>query len=124
LHIKAGGGVRRCEWTGSVDYPVKQVSGALNLGLIFEQKRRLAFGDTRLTFEDCHVIAKTCKIYPWFSLLRRRPLNPDPQLRVRAFEPKPNETVQGVVKRTVPPGANKDLFLASLIFYPECSSDL
>ena len=32
--------------------------------------------------------------------------------------------VQGVVKRTVPPGANKDLFLASLIFYPEYSSDL
>jgi hypothetical protein len=32
--------------------------------------------------------------------------------------------IQGVVKRTVPPGANKDLFLASLIFYSEYSSDL
>jgi hypothetical protein len=37
--------------TGSVDYPVKQVSGALNLGLIFEQKRRLAFGDGNLHLE-------------------------------------------------------------------------
>jgi hypothetical protein len=35
-----------------------------------------------------------------------------------------NSKVQGVVKRTVPPGANKDLFLASLMFYPECSSNL
>jgi hypothetical protein len=32
--------------------------------------------------------------------------------------------LQGVVKRTVPPSANKDLFLTSPIFYPECSSDL
>lgn len=37
--------------TGSVDYPVKQVSGALNLGLKFEQKRRLAFGDGNLHLE-------------------------------------------------------------------------
>jgi hypothetical protein len=32
--------------------------------------------------------------------------------------------LQSVIKRTVPPGANKNLFLASLMFYPECSSDL
>jgi hypothetical protein len=35
-----------------------------------------------------------------------------------------NRVVQGAVKRIVPPGANKDLFLASLVFYPGCSSDL
>ena len=63
MHIKAGGGVRRCKWTGSIDYPVKQVSGALNLGLI-EQKRRLAFGDMRLTFQDCHVVAKRILFCP------------------------------------------------------------
>ena len=71
--------MRRCEWTGSVDYPVKQVSGALSLGLIFEQKRRLVFGDTRLTFVDCHVIAKTRKIYPWLTWTATK---------VKAFEPK------------------------------------
>jgi hypothetical protein len=35
-----------------------------------------------------------------------------------------NVHLQGVVKRTVPPGANKDSFLASPILYPERSSDL
>jgi hypothetical protein len=58
----------------------------------------------------------------WRSLtLLSAPFTP-PQTRGLAASNFAN--LQGVVKRTVPPGANKDLFLASLVFYPECSSDL